>query len=239
MRNFLSAILLIAILHPTNAVGALKKWNERMQELGGVLNELLPEIRRSGVKQALNLTVRVKEDPDRASAVLDHASSIIPPLFFLQDMNHWRSSILAWKKEKGKTPNTEATLHRKAKKLIDEARTVQIFPVDRSADILYLRATALLHAQLRQAPRGPLAAEALFLLGKAYEVLGDLQSKHWHELFYETCIRQRPHSPLSRSCYEAYEGSLYFGYSGSGGLSLPADVQQMLAELRGLAAKAK
>ncbi len=188
------------------------------------------------VKQAMTLAVRVKEDPDRALAILEESGKVNPIQFVRQDAESWKRSLNEWKKEKGKPANTEAALHRKAKQLMDQAKTIQAFPVDRSADVLYLRATALLHEQLRVAPKGKLAPEALFLLGKSYEVLGDLQSEPWHELFYESCITQRPHSPLARSCYDAYESSIHFGYSGSGGFSVPEDVQAMLNELRTLAA---
>ncbi len=188
------------------------------------------------VKQGLTLAVRVKDDPDRAMGVLNAAAKVNPPQFIAQNTVDWTTSIASWKKEKGKMPDTEALLHRKAKKLIDEAKVMQRFPVDRSADVLYLRATALLHEQLRIAPQGPLSPEALYLLGKSYEVLGELQSEPWHELFYEACIRQRPHSPVARSCYDAYEASIFFGYTGSGGFALPEDIQRMLAELRGVAA---
>lgn len=184
------------------------------------------------VKHALNLAVRVKEDPDRALAILSGVPSAVAAQFMMQDMAQWKKSLEAWKKEKDSALNSEAALYRKAKKLIDQARSMQQFPIDRSADVLYLRASALLHNQLKRAPQGPLAAEALYLLGKSYEVFGDLQNERWHELFYEACIRNRPHSPVALSCYEAYESSLYFGYTGSGGTALPDDVQTSLAELK-------
>ncbi len=191
------------------------------------------------VKQALTLAVRVKEDPDKALSILEAAAKIDGPQFAIQNSQDWKASLLAWKKEKEKKPTTEAALYRKAKKLMDDAKTKQSFVVDRSADILYLRASALLHEQLRVAPQGKLSTEALLLLGKSYEVLGELQSAPWHEVFYEACVRQRPHSPVARSCYQAYESSIYFGYSGSAGLSIPDDIQVALSELKTLAAVEK
>jgi len=64
-----------------------------------------------------------------------------------------------------------------------------------------------------------------------------LQSEPWHEVYYETCVRQKPHTSLAKSCYAAYESSIHFGYSGSGGFTLPEDVQASLNELKALAAK--
>ncbi len=191
------------------------------------------------VKQGLTLTVRVKQDPDKALAFLKAASQVETPRFVAQNTEAWKASLEAWKKEKSLPKPNEVSLHRQAKKLLDQARVDQRFPMDRNADVLYLRASAMLHDQLRLAPTGGLAPEAFYLLGRSYEVLGDLMSEPWHEIYYETCIRQKPHTALARSCFDAYESSMHFGYSGTGGFSLPEEAQASLTELKQLAAAAK
>jgi len=191
------------------------------------------------VKQGLMLTVRVKQDPDKALAFLAAAGKVEAPRFTTQNTEAWKASLEAWKKEKTVVKPTEVSLHRGAKKLLDQARASQKFPMDRNADVLYLRASAMLHDQLRIAPAGPLAPEAFYLLGRSYEVLGDLQTEPWHEIYYETCIRQKPHTALARSCFDAFESSIHFGYSGSAGFSLPEDVRAQMNELKKLAAAEK
>ena len=65
---------------------------------------------------------------------------------------------------------------------------------------------------------------------------GRLRVSSLHELYYEACVRRAPHTTTSAECFRRFEESIYFGYSGSGGVSLPDDVRKNLAELRDLSA---
>jgi hypothetical protein len=56
-----------------------------------------------------------------------------------------------------------------------------------------------------------------------------------HELYYEACVRELPHSSLAKRCYERYEQSVYVGYTGSGGTNIPDELQVILSELKKLA----
>lgn len=187
------------------------------------------------VRQGLTLAVRVKQSPDKTLEILDQVKKVSAPSFIGEDAIAWRAAAVAWKAETSKPAVTEVALHRQAEELINKARKLQKFPIDRSGDIFYLRATAVLHHQLQNSPDGKFSADALYLLGKAYEVLGELEGTPWHEMYYESCIRKVPNTRLAKLCYESYESSIYFGYAGSGGFALPEDVQTMLSELRVMA----
>jgi hypothetical protein len=123
-----------------------------------------------------------------------------------------------------------------AKRLIDSARTLQKYPFDRDADILYLRATSTLHNFLSKYSDSSNAGEALLLLGHCYEILQDLDLWSLHELYFQACIQKFPHSPVAQACYNRYEESIFAGYSGSGGMSLPPQIQLHLNKLKKLAA---
>ena len=180
--------------------------------------------------------VRVKRDPDRALIFVDAAlNSLAAPLFLKKDAMQWKTSLLDWKKEWNRKLETEDQLIEEAKRLVDDARLLQNYPMDRSADILYLRATSTLHEFLSNYSESPKSGEALLMLGSCYEILQDLDLWSLHELYFETCIRKFPHSPIAQACYERYEQSTFVGYSGSAGLSLPSEIKIHLDKLRKLA----
>jgi hypothetical protein len=148
----------------------------------------------------------------------------------------WRDTILKWKAEPPiSTPPTEEKLFQLATRLFEEGKNAQKYALDHAGDIHYLRTTAAIHEQLRLAPAGQHAAESLLMAGQAYEILNDPVLWPIHEMYYETCIRQSSHSPMALKCFQKFEESVYFGYSGSGGTSIPDDVQAHLNELKELA----
>jgi hypothetical protein len=97
--------------------------------------------------------------------------------------------------------------------------------------MIYLRASAVLHELLGLAPKGELASKALYLAGLTYDVLNDYGIKDFSGFYYRSCIRTTPHTELAKECYRRYEEGVYFGYTGSGGTYIPADVRARLNEL--------
>ena len=69
-----------------------------------------------------------------------------------------------------------------------EDRTTQRYPLDRNADVVYLRALGAVHDLLQTAPNGPHAGEALLLAGIGYEVLSPDKIEVLHESVYEACV---------------------------------------------------
>ncbi|HSE43668.1 MAG TPA: hypothetical protein VLH08_23100 [Acidobacteriota bacterium] len=180
--------------------------------------------------------VRVQNDPDRALVFVNTIlSSSSAPQFLKNDAQEWRASLLEWQKEPAKVFEDKNQLLNEAQRLVDLAKAKQKYPTDRNANILYLRATSVLHDFLRKSPENSNAAEALLLLGVCYEILQDLELWSLHELYFEACIRVYPHSPIAETCYKRYEQSLFVGYSGSGGVALPAELMTHLNDLRKLA----
>jgi hypothetical protein len=118
---------------------------------------------------------------------------------------------------------------------MERASQIKKYPSDSSGNIYYLRATSCLHDFLRQYPDSPDVAKALLLLGTCYETLQAPELWSVHELYYEACIRKSPYTQIAESCYDKYEQSVFFGYSGSSGLSLPKEAKKHLKVLKKLA----
>ena len=187
------------------------------------------------LRHAVSLAVRVKRDPKLTLEILEQVSKQKDLPEFVQDyVTSWKKEVVAWKEEKADEEIKGAKAIAKARSLIEKASSIQAFPADENADISLLRATNYLHEALDEKPKSEDRAEALYLLGMAYQVLQDPLLWEMDELYYESCIREMPHSDLSKKCFRRYSDRVYFGYSGSGGTFIPEPVLKKLVELRKL-----
>lgn len=191
------------------------------------------------VRNALTLSVRVKQDPDRALKVLTQVGSLPnQPAYFKENIAAWKKSVEEWKVEKSKVINTEEGLFSEAMRLTEAARQMQAYPLDHSADVLYLRASLAAHELLTLYPKGKRASEALFLVGNAYDLLQDKLVSPLPDMYYEACIRTSPHTEIAKRCYRRIEENVFFGWTGSAGTSLPPDLVELLKSLLKLATPA-
>jgi len=187
------------------------------------------------IRNALNLIIRVKKDPARAVALIERVKAMPQiPGFYAGVIPAWSKSVTEWKEEGAKTFNTEEGYFSEAMRLSQKAKETQEYPLDHSADVLYLRSTAVLHELLAQYPDGKRTSEALLLAGSAYDLLEDRLISPLPEMYYESCIRRSPHTKIANQCLQRLEQNILFGYSGSGGTFIPEDVLSLMNELRKL-----
>lgn len=185
------------------------------------------------LRHAFTIVIRVKSDPDRTLSLMSKVLSLPQiPRFYADNIPAWRQSVLHWSTERGKIVHSEEGLFLEASRLSKEANDLQAYPLDHSADILYLRSSAVAHELLTQYPGGNRASEAMLLAGTAYELLEDKLVSPLPDLYYEACIRNSPHTAIAETCYRRYEQSMLFGYSGTAGTFLPDEVQELMQELR-------
>ena len=188
------------------------------------------------VRQALVLAVRVKKSPEQAMTVVNAVlGAAHAPAFLKEDAKGWLSSIKDWQNESSRKFTDEAGYYAEAVRLLAKARELQKYPMDRTADIVYLRASAAVHDLMQFAPNGVHAGDALLLAGLTYEVLAPLRVEDLHTIYYEACVRRSPHTELSENCFRRFESSAVLGYTGSAGVEVPEDLRAKLRELRGLA----
>ncbi len=188
------------------------------------------------VYYSLVISVRVKKDPDLAlgivQSVLDQKNA---PYYMVQDAKNWKKTILDWKKEPKQTPNSEEGYREEMLRLTSAAHDTQKYPMDRSADILYLRASAAAHDLLQKYPSGAKSSEAFLFAGISYEVLKPAKIDDLHEFYYQACIQNSPHTSTAEICYHRFESSIYLGYTGSSGTAVPEPILQKLTQLKKLA----
>lgn len=221
-------------------LAATRQFDAALSEFEGIISDknlanTRPFEWGRAVRNALTISIRVKKDPDRTLTIIDRIPALTdPPGFYAQNIPVWRQSILQWKAEQEKRINTEEGLFVEATRLNKEAKDVQQFPLDHSADVLYLRTSAVVHELLARYPSGQRTSEALLMAGAAYDLLENRLTSRLPDLYYESCIRNSPHSPIAEKCYQRFEQNMLFGYSGSAGTFLPNEVQELMKELQAL-----
>lgn len=191
---------------------------------------------QKAVHHSLAIAVRVKQDPSQAKEIVQAIlKTPNAPFFMKQDAKSWLASINEWQQESPRHAASEEGLYSEAVRLLARARETQKYPMDRTADIFYLRASAATHDLLQVAPNGPHSSEAFLLAGLSYEVLNPVNLENLHELYYGACIRKAPHSPTAEICFQRLEQDITQDYTGSIGVDIPEDVRQSLENLQRLA----
>jgi hypothetical protein len=192
------------------------------------------------IRYSLSIAVRVKQDPVLAEEIVDTLlkPSNVTPVFVREDAKVWKTSIQEWKEERPRRLNTEEGLHAEALRLMSKAREIQKFPMDRTADVLYLRASAAAHDLLQTAPQGPLAGDGLLLAGLSYEILSPLGTEDLHDVYYEACVRKVPNTATAEMCYRRFEQSVFMAFGGNNGFDVPEDILAKLGQLKLMAAPA-
>lgn len=188
------------------------------------------------LRRALSITVRVKQNPKETLELIDSVVNRKDlPEFILRLAQQWRKDGQYWMDEKvSSQKSSPEELVERAQKLIERAETLQSFPADENGDISYLRASNYLHEALDEAPQNKSRIKALYLLGVAYSALQDPTVWDLDRLYFESCIREAPHTDYAKKCYHRYSEKVYMGYTGSAGTFIPEDEQKRLEELRKL-----
>ena len=188
------------------------------------------------VRYALSISIKFQRDPKKSLVIAQLVSgNERSPFYLRQSAKAWEQAIKIWTKEKPLKSDKVEDLLKHSENLVKEGRNFQFGMADRGGDIFFLRALSDLHLVLGHELSKDQLGESLYLTGTSYEAVRDLSIWSLHEDYYDSCIRQVPHSKWSEKCYSKLEESIYFGYTGSSGLKLPTDMQIKLEELKKLA----
>lgn len=221
---------------------ASRQFDTVFQQVMGQLKEgnklaATPLELEKGVKIALAISIRVKQNPQQALLLARTVSeSKLVNANLKKDADQWQKDLRAWGNEKNVKYNSDLELLTAARNLVGNLATTNSSTWVPGSEVKFLRASLLMHDLLRKYPESGLVAEALYLIGLSYDVLQDLGIWSLHEMYYQVCIEKAPHSALAHRCYERYKESVVFGYSGSSGTNVPEAVQLHLKRLEKLSA---
>ncbi|MES2856769.1 MAG: hypothetical protein V4692_12935 [Bdellovibrionota bacterium] len=143
----------------------------------------------------------------------------------------WKKSIADWSRS-AKRPKSSNQRLETAQSLLKTAQSRQEFPLDHTQDILYFRASSLLHDTLKdeKIPK-TMRADALYWSGIAADATRDMSFWTLHETYFEQCIRLVPGTPRAKECFAKIQDSVVLGYSGSAGTNIPPAQQKRLDNL--------
>ncbi len=191
----------------------------------------------SALRQYVAVLVRVKDDRAATVALLSaQAARRDLPGFVARTLQRWLVDAKDWQADPfdAKTA-TPAALFAKARELVEASGATQSPMTDEGRFITLLRASGYLHSAMEKQPKAPFRGEALYLLGVASAATLDPLLWELDSLYLEGCIRENPHTQLARRCVERIYERTWFGWTGSAGTNVPADVAKRLGELKALA----
>lgn len=228
----------LAPLEKADLLVATRKYDKALSYMENLLNS--PEFQQnyafdfeSLLRRYLALIIRVENAPQRARRELDKILERgDAPHYILEQAEAWRKSLKTWTSEKKQSVSSPKDLFAQVDRRFKKAESIQHYEKDHAGDVEYLRITALLHEGMKQLKTPADQAQALYYLGRAYEVLDELGSWNLHESYYEACLLKAPKSPIGQKCFNRLEASLYMGYSGSAGTHLPPEEKERLRRLK-------
>lgn len=187
------------------------------------------------VRGALSISVRVLQNPALTVEILDQVSKTQGlPSFLSENVRQWESDARAWALEGPIKAKTAGECLRLAQKLLERVESKQAYPADHSMDLSLLRAVGYAQEALAKNPANVDKARAFYVLGAANSVLADPLLWDLDEVYFESCIREVPHTPTARQCFDRFAQEVYFDYSGSAGLDLPEEDLERMVRLREL-----
>jgi tetratricopeptide (TPR) repeat protein len=232
--DYLTSLKSIAVVDRIQFLVASRYFNEALLELNNAFidTEQLSIVAWQKLVQ-LGLIIHIRfsydlNDTDKFISNLGKNKNI--PFFIKRNIPFWQNSIASWKAN----PSTSLDL-KDASDLIKNGEKLSKESRSDGGLIEYLRAAHFMHKFLANEKPQPIKAQALYQLGLIYENIGEVGSWSMNEDYYELCIRTEPHSEIGQKCFAKYQESLISGFSGTGGLFLPPDMQKKMNELRALA----
>lgn len=168
---------------------------------------------------ALMIAVQQELNLEKTKTVLKTLEGNSATPFFLKaKVVTWRRSVANWQKE----PAVQ----------VDSLSQVRALTAAKTSEVDAMRSVNLILKNLSRELSLDELGESLYLAGQSYELLNEISPMALHENYYESCIRRAAKTKWGKLCYNRLAESIQFGYSGSGGVHIPIEVQMELDKLK-------
>jgi hypothetical protein len=186
------------------------------------------------LRQVLVIYTKIQRDIKGAISFFSKMSVTGFPTYLKQQIAHWTLGLKEWeakneelselKNNKEMTKFVNSTLAPILSKTKDGAvRTIDL-----------LVGTGLLSNYIFVNSTDPDRALALYYLGLSENVLSSTSFYSLAESYFRDCVIRYPQHEIAKKCYDEYESNIIFGFTGSSGVRIPADVQKDLDNLKKL-----
>jgi hypothetical protein len=232
--QFLGTLQKVAIVERVQFLVASRYFDEAMDEINSTIEKsdtLSIVAWQKLVQLGLIINVRFRSDVKETQKFLQIiGKNQNLPYFIKRQLPFWEQSVKDWAKNPTPSLNLKA-----AQQMVSRADAAQRSSRSEGGTIDYLRAGSLLHRFLATSKASSEKSEALYQLGMIYENIGEIGAWSMNEDYYELCVRTLPHSEVARKCFARFEESTVSGFSGTGGIYIPEDIQKKMTELRAIA----
>lgn len=232
--QFLGSLKNIAIVERVQLLIASRYFDEAMSEITQALEKsdnLSIVAWQKLVQMGLVINVRfrgdVKKTQDFVQLIRKNQDL---PYFIKRQLPFWEQSVKDWSRNPKPSINLKTALQ-----IFNRAEAAQKISRSEGGTIDYLRAGSVLHKFLAHSQAPSEKSEALYQLGMIYENLGEIGAWSMNEDYYELCIKTQPHSEIAKKCFARLQESTISGFSGTGGIYIPDDIQKKMNELRAIA----
>lgn len=221
----------LAVREFDSAYNELRKFIEQKLSSGGDFQNV-----DKAIRNALSITVKYSKDRKKASDLISLIEmKKTTPFYLKQSAKGWRRAVNDWNRERTTNFSKPKNVFDKVSKDMVKARAAQSAFNEQAGDVYYFKAISNLHLVMLGKLTKDELGQALQLMGVCQEAVRDLSAGDLHESYYESCIREVPHSKWSKQCFERLEQSIILGYTGSSGVHLPPEVRKHLDQLKTLA----
>lgn len=212
----------------------LKKINKKvsLEDSEGYLDRSINQ----SLKRILTTYTKVFFRPDKAISLLskyDDNSKLSKMI--REDIKDWMKQLKTWKSTKrvyslNSDQDMRIFINKHLAPLVSEDGSVE----DGTQDVTLLVASGFLTKYLGLRPKSKHVPEILYWLSIADRNLDFNFFFSLSDVYLKECITRYPKNKFAPKCYKEYEQNVIFGYSGSGGTSIPDEEKKELKRLKDL-----
>lgn len=198
--------------------------------------EIMPSL-----KQLLMIHTKIMKEPEQMLTLVKHYET---KKGFSQDdleqMKSWKERLAVWKDN----PATKNHLDTESETSEFISKSVKpLFSKDDlylgKFDVDLLMVSGLLSNYLFENPESKIAPEVLYWIALSEKYLKREEFFGTGDLLLKECVRRYSTSPVAKKCFQEYQDSMEFEFTGSGGTQIPLEVKKELEELQKLLNKRK
>ena len=186
------------------------------------------------MKHILMIETKIKRDPGTMISIIEdyNRKNTFPP-YISQELESWKKRLINWKNDKFISGiSNESELRQFIKK--------RLIPLKRNGvnndafEVDLLLASGLISNYFFENQESPSAPEIGMWLGWMEKRLKKDEFMSSGDLFLKQCIRKYPKHPVAKECLAEYRESIEFDFTGSGGTSIPKEVNEEYQKLEDL-----
>ena len=189
------------------------------------------------LRQILVIYAKIKRDIKGGSSYFEKLNLEGYPSYLKQQILNWNQGLKEWLPKESELGDLKDNTT--MKKFVNDTLSPIIAKSQegdsRVVDLLI--GTGLLSNYVFLNAEDPDKAIALYYLGLSEASLSSTSFYSLAESYFRDCVRKYPAHVIAPKCFDEYEKSIVFGFTGSSGIRIPKDIQEDISKLKTLLEK--